>query len=178
MANESLSNTQNGDQLSPERRAFLARLSIVLIAISGAIVAVPALGFILAPLFGRAPRVWRRVGTLNDFKVGQTVKVDFLDPSPLSWAGVTAQTAAWLRREDEKTFIAFTLHCTHLGCPVRWIDSAELFLCPCHGGVFYSDGNVAAGPPPSPLPRLPVRVRDGQVEVMASAIPLTRWPSW
>src|SRR3712207_8271662 len=40
---------------------------------------------------------------------------------------------------------AFAVNCTHLGCPVRWIQDASLFLCPCHGGVFYSDGRVAGG---------------------------------
>jgi menaquinol-cytochrome c reductase iron-sulfur subunit len=177
MVNEIGSVSQTGEQLSPERRAFLARLSIVLASVSALIVAIPVVGFILGPLFEKLPRVWRRVGALDDFKVGETVKVDFVDPSPLAWAGVTAETAAWLRRTDQNTFIAFSLHCTHLGCPVRWIDTADLFLCPCHGGVFYADGRVAAGPPPRPLPRLPVRVRGGQVEILASAVPLSGWSS-
>lgn len=177
MANESRPAAEAGEQLSPERRVFLARLSMVLAAIGALIVAIPVVGFILGPLFEKFPRVWRRVGALNDFKVGETVKVDFLDPSPLAWAGVTAKTAAWLRRTGEGSFVAFTLHCTHLGCPVRWIATADLFLCPCHGGVFYADGSVAAGPPPRPLPRVPVRVRDGQVEILASAVPLSGWLS-
>jgi menaquinol-cytochrome c reductase iron-sulfur subunit len=175
MANEVRSGAESRDELSPERRAFLGRLSLVLGALSALIVAIPVVGFILGPLLEKFPRVWRRVGAVDDFKVGETVKVDFLDPSPLAWAGVTAQTAAWLRRTGESSFVAFTLHCTHLGCPVRWIATADLFLCPCHGGVFYADGSVAAGPPPRSLPRVPVRVRDGQVEILASAVPLSRW---
>jgi menaquinol-cytochrome c reductase iron-sulfur subunit len=39
-------------------------------------------------------------------------------------------------------------------------------MCPCHGGVYYKDGSVAAGPPPRPLERYPVRVQDGQVEIL------------
>ena len=50
-----------------------------------------------------------------------------------------------------------------MGCPVRWLQDAELFMCPCHGGVYYEDGTVAAGPPPKPLVRLRVRVANGQV---------------
>ena len=79
----------------------------------------------------------------------------FEDASPLPWAGVTARTAAWLRRDDAEHFTAFTVHCTHLGCPVRWVADAKLFLCPCHGGVYYADGTVSAGPPPKPLPQYP-----------------------
>ena len=65
------------------------------------------------------------------------------------------------------------LHCAHLGCPVRWVASADLFMCPCHGGVFYKDGRVASGPPPRTLATYPVRVRDGTVEILASPLPIT-----
>jgi menaquinol-cytochrome c reductase iron-sulfur subunit len=92
----------------------------------------------------------------------------------LPWAGVTAKTAAWLRRVDQETFIAFSINCTHLGCPVRWLEQAELFMCPCHGGVYYKDGTVAAGPPPLPLPRYPVRLNNGKVEIQTNPIPITR----
>ena len=154
------------------RRGFLAKLAIGLGGLGAALVGVPVAGFLLAPLLRRAPDFWRQVGAADQFKVGETVLVRFLDPSPLPWAGVTANTAAWLRRESETQFIAFAVNCTHLGCPVRWLPEAELFLCPCHGGVFYHDGTVAAGPPPRPLTRYDVRVNGGQVEILAGPIPI------
>jgi menaquinol-cytochrome c reductase iron-sulfur subunit len=83
----------------------------------------------------------------------------------MPWAGVTAKNAAWLRRTAGDEFIAFAITCSHLGCPVRWEQSARLFLCPCHGGVYYEDGAVAAGPPPVPLARYPVRIQDGAVQI-------------
>jgi menaquinol-cytochrome c reductase iron-sulfur subunit len=49
---------------------------------------------------------------------------------------------------------------------------AQLFLCPCHGGVYYADGTVSSGPPPKRLPTYPVRVRAGQVEIQTSPIPI------
>lgn len=157
---------------SPHRRRFLARISLALSAAVGAVIGLPVVGFLLAPLIRRPPRVWRRVGRVDDFKVGETVSVRFDDASPLPWAGVTARTAAWLRRDDRSRFTAYSVHCTHLGCPVRWIADAELFLCPCHGGVYYADGTVSAGPPPKPLPTYAVRVRGGQVEIQTSPIPI------
>jgi menaquinol-cytochrome c reductase iron-sulfur subunit len=156
----------------PPRRQFLARLSIALSAAIGAVATVPVIGFLLSPLTRRAPRAWRPVGPVDRFKVGETVDVVFEDASPLPWAGVTARTAAWLRRDDAERFTAFTVHCTHLGCPVRWVAGAQLFLCPCHGGVYYADGTVSAGPPPKTLPKYPVRVRNGQVEILTSPIPI------
>jgi len=155
------------------RREFLAKLSIALSGIAGALVAIPVIGSIIAPLLQKREDVWRGVGSVHSFKIGDTVKVDFLDSSPLPWAGITAKSAAWLRRVSEENFIAFSVNCAHLGCPVRWIASAKLFMCPCHGGVYYEDGSVASGPPPRGLYQYPVRVNNGQVEILASPIPIT-----
>jgi quinol---cytochrome c reductase iron-sulfur subunit, bacillus type len=155
------------------RRRFLTVLSLGLGTFAAGLVGIPIIGFLVAPLVEKAPRFWRAVGPLEQFKVGATVEVSFVDSSPLPWAGVAARTAAWLRRNGEEDFVAFSVDCTHLGCPVRWLPDAELFLCPCHGGVYYDDGKVASGPPPKPLPRYPVRVRNGQVEVLTSPVPIT-----
>jgi menaquinol-cytochrome c reductase iron-sulfur subunit len=53
------------------------------------------------------------------------------------------------------------------------MPGANLFLCPCHGGAYYRDGSVAAGPPPHPLFRYDVRIVDGHVQIRADAIPIT-----
>src|SRR3972149_272842 len=155
------------------RREFLAKLCITFSSIAAALIAIPVVGSILAPLFQKKPEIWRPVGAVDSFKIGDTVKVDFLDSSPLPWAGITAKSAAWLRRVSEENFIAFSVNCAHLGCPVRWIAGAKLFMCPCHGGVYYEDGSVASGPPPRGLYQYPVRVDNGQVELLASPIPIT-----
>ncbi len=163
----------NDEPSEVTRRRFLTELSVILGGVGAAILAIPMVGFIIAPLFRKTPEVWRNVGKVDVFKVGETVNVTFLDAATLPWAGVTAKTAAWLRRESEDKFIAFSINCAHLGCPVRWLPDADLFMCPCHGGVYYKDGSVAAGPPPHGLSQYPVRVRDGKVEIMASPIPIT-----
>jgi menaquinol-cytochrome c reductase iron-sulfur subunit len=163
--------TPSTEELS--RRKFLARLSIALFGFGSLILLVPMVGFVVAPLFKRRPEFWRQVGAVDKFKIGTTTAVVFEDAAALPWAGVAAKTGAWLRRVDEATFIAFSLNCTHLGCPVRWLQQAELFMCPCHGGVYYQDGTVAAGPPPLPLPRYQVRVRNGQVEIRTNPTPIT-----
>lgn len=155
----------------PERRRFFGKLGAICGSIAGVIVAIPAVSFLLG--LRTAPREWRVLGKIDDFPLGQTKLVSFLDPSPLPWAGVTAKTAAWLRRDDDQEFIAFSINCTHLGCPVRWLPQAELFMCPCHGGVYYSNGTVASGPPPRALPRYPVRVRNGNVEILTTPLPIS-----
>jgi menaquinol-cytochrome c reductase iron-sulfur subunit len=154
------------------RRKFLALLSIVPGAVATAAIGLPVAGFVAAPLFAPPVRQWLTIGKLEDFKIGETVKVDYADPSPLPWAGVTAKSAAWVRRVGETEFIGFAVNCSHLGCPVRWLSSAELFMCPCHGGVYYKDGSVAAGPPPHALSRYQMRIEDGQVQLQTRDIPI------
>ena len=65
----------------------------------------------------------------------------------------------------DEQFIAISTRCMHLGCPVRYIDAAKRFVCPCHGGVYDFEGGVDGGPPVRPLDRFYTRVQNGQVEV-------------
>jgi menaquinol-cytochrome c reductase iron-sulfur subunit len=158
---------------SKNRRTLLQLLAALGGATAGALLALPAVGFLFAPIFRSAPRRWRALGSIDDFTVGATVLVSFRDASVEAWAGVTGRTGAWLRRVSEQEFVAFAINCTHLGCPVRWEDGPELFMCPCHGGVYHADGSVAAGPPPEPLRRYPVRIRKRTVEIESTPLPIT-----
>ena len=171
ITDHSLARAENPEVLT--RRRFLEKLSIVLCGFCAAVVGLPLIGFVIAPLFRKPPEQWATLGKVGDFQIGKTVSVTVLDPSPLPWAGITAKNAVWLRRESETGFIAFAANCTHLGCPVRWMEGAELFMCPCHGGVYYKDGNVAAGPPPRPLVRYDVRIENGEVKMNPVVVPIT-----
>ena len=156
-----------------DRRSFLLNSLWGLSGITVGLISIPVVGALLEPLFRKYPMEWRGVGKVDDFIPGETILVRFKDASVLPWSGRTSQTASWLRRVSGNDFIAYSVNCTHLGCPVRWIPDAEIFLCPCHGGVYNKDGSYAAGPPPQGLNRYPVRVRDGNVEIQASPVPIT-----
>ncbi len=57
-----------------------------------------------------------------------------------------------------KGFIALSRVCTHLGCLVQYDRESGRLLCPCHAGLFDTEGNVLSGPPSRPLSKLPIRV--------------------
>jgi menaquinol-cytochrome c reductase iron-sulfur subunit len=80
--------------------------------------------------------------------------------------GEVGKSIAYVRKRDpaidtESTvgysqfakYIALSSRCMHLGCPVRYVQAAERFICPCHGGVYNFRGQVAGGPPVRPLDR-------------------------
>jgi menaquinol-cytochrome c reductase iron-sulfur subunit len=152
------------------RQEFLKLVGFVGSGLIGLMIAIPGVAFVLNYLFVKDPRDWVAIGPVEKFTKGDTVAAEFEDPYSLPWDGVTGKRTAWLRRNTDDTFLAFALNCTHLGCPVRWEAGAELFMCPCHGGVYYSNGDVAGGPPPLPLHRYPVRVNQGQVEILVGPV--------
>ena len=153
------------------RREFLAYFGAGLTGIAALLAGIPIIGSLIGQP-QRREQVWHRVGSVEDFEIESTVKVEFIDPDPLPWAGPAARNACWLRRLGEDEFTAFSIYCTHVGCPVAWGEGASMFFCPCHGGVFDREGAVVAGPPQTPLVRLDVRIEDGHVEVLAAPVPV------
>ena len=153
-------------------RTLLNVFCIGMAGLAGVVVSVPILAYLFSPLIKPAKPVWRSLGPIDTFKQGETVEVSIQDPSSVPWAGQTAKTAVWVRRTGEQDFTVFAITCTHLGCPVNWVDGAQLFLCPCHGGVYYADGTVAGGPPPRPLFRYETRIQNGNVEIKTRKLPI------
>ena len=158
------------------RRDALRRLlnwfSLGMAALAGAVVSVPILAYLLSPLLQPAKNVWRTIAPVDSFTVDQFKLISLTDPSPLPWSGQTALTAAWAKRSAQDQFTVFAVNCTHLGCPVSWEEGAQLFFCPCHGGVYYSDGTVAGGPPPRRLIKYEWRIQNGNLQVKTQRLPI------
>ncbi len=127
----------------------------------------------LNPVLRKKTMEWKHVGSVTDFPAGITKMVTYENPRPFEWGKKISQSAAYVRQEKEGEFVAFTVNCSHLGCPVRWFQKPEMFLCPCHGGAFYKDGSRAAGRPTKGLEKYDIRVVNGNVEVKTEAIPIT-----
>ncbi len=138
--------------------------------------ALPSLGFAFGTsVFERPPAIWTPVGKPEDFPNDTYVpKVITLVQGVGEIGKATAYVRA--RNPDESVdppevfpdgvdFLAISNRCMHLGCPVRYVDAAKRFICPCHGGVYDFAGRVSGGPPVRPLDRFHLRIRDGQLEV-------------
>jgi Rieske Fe-S protein len=158
------------------RRGFLFGLAIGLNAVAAALVAVPILGYLLAPVRRLAEQAWIPLGSLDRFPTGETRLATYRNPFVQAWDGETANVACWVRRLDGETFQVFAINCAHLGCPVRWFPESGLFLCPCHGGVYYADGSRASGPPPRGLFEYQFKIDGGQLWVRGGELPTLSQP--
>jgi menaquinol-cytochrome c reductase iron-sulfur subunit len=157
---------------APGRRGFLLTAGWALQALAGALVAVPVVGYVLSAFRRDADALsWVRLGSVGDFPEGSTRFARYRNPARVAWDGATAEIACWVRRAGGERFQVFSVHCTHLGCPVRWFAESGLFMCPCHGGVFYENGERAAGPPPRGLYEYPHCVREGALWIRAGRLP-------
>ena len=156
------------------RRAMLMKLGIFFNAVIAAVLAVPVIGYLFSPM-ARARKTgnasWIPVGSLEQYPAGETRLATFRNSYVTPSEGKTVDTACWVRRIQGVRFQVFAVNCAHLGCPVRWFPQSGLFLCPCHGGVYYRDGSRAAGPPERGMFEYPNRVQDGLVWIQAGELP-------
>lgn len=155
-----------GESMTRRRVFTIASQGIGGLAAAGIIL--PAVGFAVAPIFHRGKERWEEVGPVSDFVQETYRQVVFTETEGIGDAG---KTTAYVRKgstdlgESEDEIIAVSNRCAHLGCPVRFVEAAGNFICPCHGGVYDFVGKVLGGPPVRPLDRFQTRIRKGKVEV-------------
>ncbi|HEY7967940.1 MAG TPA: ubiquinol-cytochrome c reductase iron-sulfur subunit [Solirubrobacteraceae bacterium] len=153
------------------RRLMTGSANVAGVVAAGAFL-LPALGFAIGPIFKSTPHRWEAVGTEDMFSdLTYLPVVITLTPN----IGEAGKSTAYVRRfnaaidtdpYDQGTpYIAISSRCAHLGCPVRWVDAAERFICPCHGGVYDLLGRRVGGPPVRPLDRFYTRVNGETVEL-------------
>src|SRR5215468_3761542 len=163
--------TNSAEPTSTSRRNFLIKLGIALNAIAAAVLALPLIGYLAGALRTRKEQAWITLGPVNDFPIGQTRLATYENPFTVPWDGETGRVPCWVRRVATDQFQVFAINCTHLGCPVRWFPESRLFMCPCHGGVYYEDGEHASGPPPRGLYEYEHKIEGDKLLVRGGRLP-------
>ena len=172
------------------RSRFLEASTLGIGALIGAVVTIPALGFMIAPAFVDQDEKPSDLGPLENFPEGQYVIATFFtDPE----AGEVSRRTAFVRNNGLKdgvpSFTVLSNRCVHLGCPVQPggpvddegaeevnpgtrrevriipTDPAN-FSCPCHGGSYDTEGNRIAGPPVRALNRYEFGVIGGRLVLL------------
>ena len=154
------------------RRWLLFKAGIALNGLVGVVLAVPVIRYLFAPWRkDESYDSWVSLGTIGEFPAGETRLASYKNPSANSWDGQTDNVACYVRNAGGNHFQVFAINCAHLGCPVRWFPQSQLFMCPCHGGVYYADGSRAAGPPERGLFTYNWKVSAGELQIDAGQMP-------
>ena len=162
---------QTGDL---SRREWLTKIGLLLNGVAVTLLAMPIIGYLVSPLIGADKgeyKRWITLGNLSEFPENQTRLAKFENPITSFADGETDHIPCWVRRMQGENFQVFAVNCAHLGCPVRWFPQSGLFMCPCHGGVYYEDGSRASGPPPRGLFEYPFKVENGKLMIEAGQLP-------
>jgi Rieske Fe-S protein len=155
----------------------LFKLGVALNALAAVLLGVPLVGYVASAVRRRGQQAWVSVGAVSDFPERQTRLASYVNPFTVPWDGKVADIPCWVRRLDGDRFQVFAINCTHLGCPVRWFPESGLFMCPCHGGAYYADGERASGPPPRGLYQYKYKVDQGQLWIWGGRLPTLAQPA-
>ena len=167
------------------RSRFLEASTLGLAGVMGGVLTVPVLGFMVLPAFTNLDEYKNQVdlGPLDNFPEGQYVVVTFLEDPKL---GEVTRRTTFIRNNGQgptgqPSFTILYSRCVHLGCPVqpngpinekamKKVNGVELrpvlaqsFGCPCHGGLYNSEGNRTAGPPVRSLDRFEYSIKNGHL---------------
>ncbi len=147
-----------------DRRTFLVRTIQGIHAVIGATLAVVLGGAILAPSFARRRTTWLRAVDLSSLREDEPRTVTLRVARQDGATEAVDRKVVFLIRSGD-TVRALDSTCTHLGCRTRFNAETRQIECPCHGGVYDLEGQVVAGPPPTPLPSIVTRIEGGHVMV-------------
>ena len=110
-------------------------------------------------------KAWMFVTEVDGVAPGASIP--FESPTGVRVA-ITRRSEVEAETTSEKSFLALSSVCPHLGCRVHWEAHNERFFCPCHNGVFDPNGKATGGPPAADgqdLPRYPLKVVDGALYI-------------
>lgn len=154
------------------RRWLLLKIGALFNVVVGIAIATPVVRYLFGPVRRQGfYDSWISLGSVNDFPTGETRIATYENPYSNPWDGATDKTACWVRHVSGSTFQVFAVNCAHLGCPVRWFPQSKLFMCPCHGGVYYADGSRASGPPERGLFEYDYKVVNDELRISAGQTP-------
>jgi Rieske Fe-S protein len=68
-------------------------------------------------------------------------------------------------RQKDGNFSAMAATCTHLDCIVQYKSDTEQIWCACHNGLYDLQGKNISGPPPKPLTKYLVVIKDEKIMI-------------
>jgi len=134
------------------RREFVTIFVGLLGTIMAVVVGLPSIGYIFSPALKiQKTEAWVSLGPLESYPIGVPTLFNFTRTRVNGWEKTVNSFGVYVLRESEENTVTYSNWCTHLSCRVTWHEDEELYVCPCHDGLFDINGEVISGPPPRPL---------------------------
>lgn len=134
------------------RREFVTIFVGFLGTVMAVVVGLPSIGYIFSPALKKQKTdAWVSLGPLESYPIGVPTLFNFTRTRVNGWEKTVNSFGVYVLRETEEKTATYSNWCTHLSCRVTWHEDEELYVCPCHDGLFNINGEAVSGPPPRPL---------------------------
>lgn len=157
------------EQHGLSRRGFVAGAVAFLGTVIGAVIGLPAIGYLLSPVLkkeeGTGAEIWQTLGSIDELTINVPRLYSFTRTKQVGWERTAASYGVYVVKKADGNLDVFSNVCTHLSCRVSWQDDTEEFVCPCHDGRFTIDGAIVIGPQPRPLDRYDYLVEAGELKI-------------
>jgi arsenite oxidase small subunit len=152
---------------SREHRSRVGRRTFL--AIGGAGVAGLAAGFSKTAVAAEGEAGFPALAVAPLAEIAPGAEIPFAypdDDSPAILLRLAASAAGGVGPNGD--IVAYSILCTHKGCPVAFYPARGMLVCPCHWSSFdpTRSGRLVIGQASQSLPQIHLRVREGVVEAV------------
>ncbi len=112
------------------------------------------------------------LATIQASLANGTITLTIEANSPLATVGSAAlvqysNSALLVARTAQDSFTALTAICTHQGCTITGYSN-QVYMCPCHGSRFGTNGSVIQGPASRALQKYQTQFANNQLVITVS----------
>jgi nitrite reductase/ring-hydroxylating ferredoxin subunit len=151
------------ESVSAERRSLLGIVVALIASAITAVLGVTIGRFTIAPALSTGDlSEWADVGPLGEITEGAPVKRNVVVSQDAGWGRFNSQRLVWINRKGDDIKV-YSAVCPHLGCTIN--QTANGFICPCHGSAWNQEGEKLGGPAPRSMDLLEHRIEGDTLKV-------------
>lgn len=139
------------------RRQFSLHAIYGLGALIGLGLTAPATVYVFGSPSSKRETGWIDAGSIGSLTSDVPIELPVFRIHRDGWKITTEQDTVWVVKNG-RSLTAFSPRCTHLGCAYHLDSVKKMFVCPCHGSLFSTTGEVISGPAPRGLDRFVTRI--------------------
>lgn len=146
------------------RREFVSIVVAAAGTVMGAIIGIPAIGYLIAPALRKVTTdAWIAAGPLANYPLGIPTLFNFNRTKINGWEKTVNSYGVYVIQKEDNSILALSNKCTHLSCRVNWKPEDDAYVCPCHNAYYDVNGGIISGPQPRPLDTYETKIEEGNL---------------